>query len=258
MSYVQEALGTNENGITLGPPTSRRSMRVPRSLPDVTNLKDFVVKLEKERGPFIFFTFEQIHYSGIPINMDDPTAVDLKMFMSWFTRYDPEGLAYISKVMMLRDMPMDKPKWVAEGKVRFKKATYDLYKASMIRVRDISVSQGLIAADPMDHTHFMNWWRKHDQAGWAAAALVLSSISKAPYEVPVKLFEFWKVNQQGNLAPPSSLLGLGLWCMFKRNWFWIGAGAVGGAAIYKLKQHRSEQKDFERAKTMMANCSTCK
>lgn len=238
--YIKEALGTNGNGITLGPPTSV----------DPTNLGVFVKELEIEQGPFIFFTVNQIQQSGLPISEKDPILVDIKMFMKWFTAYEPEGIAYISKIMMLQGMPVDKPKWVAEGKVRFKKATYELYKASMIRVRDVSVSQGLVTANPMDHTHFMSWWRKHDQAGWAAA-LVLSSTNKVPYDVPAKLFEFYKADGG---VPSAELLGkLTIWGLARKNWLWVGLGAAGGAAIYKLRQRRR----LEKADTMMENCGCC-
>jgi len=237
MTYVQEALGTNGSGITLGPPTSVGP----------ADLGAFAKMLEVERGPFIFFSVNQIQQASLPVSEKDPVLMDIKMFMNWFTAYEAEtGFAYISKIMMLKDMPVDKPKWVAEGKIRFKKATYELYKASMVRVRDISVSQGLVTANPMDHTHFMNWWRKHDQAGWAAA-LVLSSMNKVPYDVPAKLFEFYKADDTGS-APPAELLGkLTIWAFARKNWLWVGLGAVGGATIYKIRQRRS----------MSENCGCC-
>ena len=241
MTYAQQALGTND-GITLGPGVD-------------PNMGSFSKALMMETGPFVFFTFDQVRASGLPFS--SATDQDTRMFLAWFASYDPSVVAYISKVMVLHNTPIDKPKWVAEGKVRFKQADYDLYKASFQRVAEISASQGLMEADPADHAPFMEWWKKHDPAG-AGAAWVLARTTKVPYQVPAQLFDFWKSNNQGNLAPPGSLLGLGLWSMIKRNWLWLGAGAVGGGVAYKLLQKRREKKSLERADTMLPNCPSCK
>ena len=237
MTYVQQALGTNDSGITLGPPETVGP-----------NFGSFSKELMMEKGPFVYLTFAQVR--GI-------ADQDVRMFVAWFVTCGPGARAYISDVIALHDMTIDKPKWVAEKKVRFKQAAYDLYEASMQRVAEISASQGFIEADPADWDYFMAWWKKHDATG-AAAATVLAMSNKTFYQVPAQLFEFWKANDQGNLAPPSSLLGLGVWSMIKRNWLWLGAGAVGGAAAYKALQRRRERKSLERAETMLPNCSTCK
>lgn len=245
MTYIRQALGTNgENGITLGPGID-------------PNMGSFSKELMMETGSFVYYTFNQIHQAGLPPSNANAADQDARMFLAWFASYDPNIIAYISKVMVLHDTPIDKPKWVADGKVRFKQADYDLYRASMQRVTEISASQGLMEADPMDHPLFMDWWKKHDPAG-AAAAWVLARTTKTQYQVPAQLFAFWKSNDQGNLVPPSSLLGLGLWSMIKRNWLWIGAGVIGGGAAYKLLQRRRERKALERAETMLPNCPSCK
>jgi len=244
MSYEKQALGA-ENGITLGPPTTVDP-----------NMGSFVKELLMETGPFVYFTFEQIHKAGLPPMNASAADQDARMFLAWYASYDPSVVAYISKVMLLHDTPIEKPKWVADKTVRFKQVTYDLYRASMQRVTEISASQGLKDADPMDHPLFMDWWKKHDPTG-AAAQYVLARASKVPYQVPAQLFDFWKNNSQGDLAPPGSLLGLGLWSTIKNNWLWIGAGVVGGGVAYKLLQRRRARKALERADTMAANCGGC-
>jgi hypothetical protein len=239
MTYAQQALGTS-NGSAIDP-----------------NMGSFSKELMMEQGPFVYFTFNQIHQAGLPPMNASAADQDARMFLAWYASYNPNIVAYISKVMLLHDTPIDKPKWVADKQVRFKQSMYNLYKASMQRVTEISASQGLMEADPMDHVLFMDWWKKHDPSG-AAASYVLARTSKTQYQVPAQLFDFWKSNDQGNLAPPGSLLGLGLWNMMKRNWFWIGAGAVGGAAVYKMLQKRRARKELEQAETMAANCPSCK
>ena len=240
MAYIKQALGTT-NGNTVDPSLGSFS-------------KELMMDNE---GPFIYYTFDQVHKAGLPPMTSSAADQDARLFLAWLTRYDPDSIIYITKVMLLHDAPIEKPKWVAEKKIRFKQATYDLCKSSIFRVQSISMSQGLTEADPADYLLFMDWWKKYDAAG-CAAATVLGVSNKVPYQVPAQLFDFWKVNNQGNLAPPSSLLGLGLWCMCKRNWIWIGAGAVGGAAAYKMLQKRRARKELEQAETLAANCPSCK
>lgn len=234
MAYVKEALGTNGNGITLGPPVSVGPMAYG----------NFVKELEAEKGPFVFFTFEEIQRSTYPLPFN---GVEPRRFLAWLTIYDPNALAYISKVMLLKGMTEKKPTWIEEGKIRFKQSDYNLYLASIQRVKGIVADQGLVKVDELDQKNFIDWWTKHDRAGMAA--FIVIEVLKGT--APTQLFEFWKVNK--GIAPPRGLLGFGLWNMMKRNWFWLGAGAVGGAVGYKLLQRRR----LERAKTMMANSDCC-
>lgn len=238
MTYVREALGTNgDNGIILGQPVDIGPMAYG----------NFVKELEAERGPFVFFTFEEVQQSAIPTGELGP-----KMFVTWLTLYNPDALAYISKVMMLKGMTEKKPSWLDAGTIRFKQGDYDLYLASMYRIQRIVDQQGTIEANLLDHKNFLEWWGKHDRAGMSAF-MVISGIAGESFKAPAQLFEYWKATE-GKSAPPSSLLGLGLWSMIKRNWLWIGAGAVGGAVAFKVLKRRQ---DIGEDETMMANCGCC-
>ena len=221
-------------------------------------LKVFADELKAEKGPFVYF------------GKDSPSGME---FTQWLMVYDPQYMEWLMKIMALK-MAKDVfaaqgeslPDWMDGDALRYKQELYDLYVASMDRVKAL-MSVGVTNVAAADAQPFMQWWSEADRAGFAAFIVQNPPTDpNAQIPVPAELFAFAKsTNWKG--VPTSAMLGLDhpLWAGIKDNWFMILLGSAGGvfAARYWMKKKAQEEAaSFEFGETVMdmprSNKTPCK
>jgi len=220
---LEQAAVPNGSGIILGEP-----MVVP-PVEAQGNLLQFVDELNSENGPFIFLT------------EGDPRA---EQFIAWLMIYDQDAYQFLAKAMMLKAVPemADTPLWLKSGQLRFKKALYDEFHQSMMRVDYILRTYGNKAVETADVQPFGQWWMQYDPSGFAAFAVLSHpqvGVSAGQPDMPVALFDYWK-RTQGKFPPTDSLIGRGWWVGVKRNWLWIVGGVFAGGMIAKKVMPKKE------------------
>jgi hypothetical protein len=247
-----------DSGIILGAPTSVGPdpgiiLGPPESLPSggmvSPELTVFVDELKAEKGPFVY------------LDKDSPSGME---FVQWLMAYDQGYMDWFMKIMALKlskDLFMAEgvvlPEWLEGNTLRFKQELYNLYVASMNRVRAL-VAAGTTMPALADMEPFLRWWAEVDRAGFAAFIVQNAEAGATPTALPVpaELFAFAKSTQWKGV-PSNAMLGLDhpLWAGIKNNWFWILGGVVGGAVAAKAWRNRQEKKAVERlgkAKTVPA------